>query len=128
MLVELLRVFTCTTFKLYIYYGERCNDDRNMQLMAWAGSQPDHTTSSVVLIVHICLNTKLKWCRNKRVMFIMVFFRVSRREHGDPQIEELNIGEAAEPDGRGTGNLTKANVNFCCYMHSEHEGTRCYQP
>ncbi|XP_038152176.1 cartilage acidic protein 1 isoform X2 [Cyprinodon tularosa] len=30
-------------------------------------------------------------------------FRVSRREHGDPQIEELNIGEAAEPDGRGTG-------------------------
>ncbi|KAG1933823.1 cartilage acidic protein [Pimephales promelas] len=30
-------------------------------------------------------------------------FRVSRREHGDPQIEELNIGEAAEPEGRGTG-------------------------
>lgn len=31
------------------------------------------------------------------------FDRVSRREHGDPQIEELNIGEAAEPEGRGTG-------------------------
>uniref|UniRef100_A0A667XYD1 Cartilage acidic protein 1 n=1 Tax=Myripristis murdjan TaxID=586833 RepID=A0A667XYD1_9TELE len=30
-------------------------------------------------------------------------FRVTRREHGDPQIEELNIGEAAEPEGRGTG-------------------------
>uniref|UniRef100_A0A3B3S650 Cartilage acidic protein 1 n=1 Tax=Paramormyrops kingsleyae TaxID=1676925 RepID=A0A3B3S650_9TELE len=30
-------------------------------------------------------------------------FRVSRREHGDPQIEELNVGEATEPDGRGTG-------------------------
>uniref|UniRef100_A0A8C1TZR4 Cartilage acidic protein 1b n=1 Tax=Cyprinus carpio TaxID=7962 RepID=A0A8C1TZR4_CYPCA len=30
-------------------------------------------------------------------------FRFSRREHGDPQIEELNIGEAAEPEGRGTG-------------------------
>ncbi|XP_077586241.1 cartilage acidic protein 1 isoform X1 [Stigmatopora nigra] len=30
-------------------------------------------------------------------------FRVSRREHGDPQIEELNIGEASEPEGRGTG-------------------------
>ncbi|XP_052006368.1 cartilage acidic protein 1-like isoform X2 [Xyrauchen texanus] len=30
-------------------------------------------------------------------------FRISRREHGDPQIEELNIGEAAEPEGRGTG-------------------------
>lgn len=28
---------------------------------------------------------------------------MSRREHGDPQIEELNIGEAAEPEGRGTG-------------------------
>uniref|UniRef100_A0A6Q2ZFT2 ASPIC/UnbV domain-containing protein n=1 Tax=Esox lucius TaxID=8010 RepID=A0A6Q2ZFT2_ESOLU len=30
-------------------------------------------------------------------------FRVTRREHGDPQIEELNVGEAAEPEGRGTG-------------------------
>uniref|UniRef100_A0A4W4E3N3 EGF-like calcium-binding domain-containing protein n=2 Tax=Electrophorus electricus TaxID=8005 RepID=A0A4W4E3N3_ELEEL len=30
-------------------------------------------------------------------------FRVSRREHGDPQIEEMNIGEASEPEGRGTG-------------------------
>ncbi|KAG9341073.1 hypothetical protein JZ751_019827, partial [Albula glossodonta] len=30
-------------------------------------------------------------------------FRVSRRDHADPLIEELNIGEAAEPDGRGTG-------------------------
>ncbi|CAL8256367.1 unnamed protein product [Lota lota] len=30
-------------------------------------------------------------------------FRVSRREHGDPQIEELNVGDAAEPEGRGTG-------------------------
>uniref|UniRef100_A0AAY3ZVC4 EGF-like calcium-binding domain-containing protein n=1 Tax=Denticeps clupeoides TaxID=299321 RepID=A0AAY3ZVC4_9TELE len=30
-------------------------------------------------------------------------FRVSRREHGDPHIEELSIGEAAEPEGRGTG-------------------------
>lgn len=32
-----------------------------------------------------------------------VIDRVSRREHGDPQIEELNVGEASEPDGRGTG-------------------------
>ncbi|XP_028982766.1 cartilage acidic protein 1 isoform X1 [Betta splendens] len=30
-------------------------------------------------------------------------FRVSRREHGDPQIEEVNVGEASEPEGRGTG-------------------------
>ncbi|XP_061083584.1 cartilage acidic protein 1 [Conger conger] len=30
-------------------------------------------------------------------------FRVSRREHADPLIDELNVGEAAEPDGRGTG-------------------------
>lgn len=28
---------------------------------------------------------------------------MSRREHGDPQIEELNVGEASEPEGRGTG-------------------------
>ncbi|XP_041123889.1 cartilage acidic protein 1-like isoform X2 [Polyodon spathula] len=30
-------------------------------------------------------------------------FRVSRRDHADPLIEELNVGEAAEADGRGTG-------------------------
>ncbi|KAG5831670.1 hypothetical protein ANANG_G00306200 [Anguilla anguilla] len=30
-------------------------------------------------------------------------FRVARRDHADPLIEELNVGEAAEPDGRGTG-------------------------
>uniref|UniRef100_A0A6Q2Y032 ASPIC/UnbV domain-containing protein n=1 Tax=Esox lucius TaxID=8010 RepID=A0A6Q2Y032_ESOLU len=30
-------------------------------------------------------------------------FRVTRRTGDDPQIEELNVGEAAEPQGRGTG-------------------------
>ncbi|KAJ3610579.1 hypothetical protein NHX12_022671, partial [Muraenolepis orangiensis] len=30
-------------------------------------------------------------------------FRVTRREHADPQIEEVNVGDAAEPEGRGTG-------------------------
>ncbi|KAK7930190.1 hypothetical protein WMY93_006585 [Mugilogobius chulae] len=30
-------------------------------------------------------------------------FRVSRKINADPVIEELNIGEAAEPQGRGTG-------------------------
>nr|XP_033798448.1 cartilage acidic protein 1 isoform X2 [Geotrypetes seraphini] len=30
-------------------------------------------------------------------------FRVSRREHADPLIEELNPGDASEPEGRGTG-------------------------
>ncbi|XP_006000254.1 cartilage acidic protein 1 isoform X2 [Latimeria chalumnae] len=30
-------------------------------------------------------------------------FRVYRRENADPLIEELNIGDAAEPEGRGTG-------------------------
>ncbi|XP_029465995.1 cartilage acidic protein 1 isoform X2 [Rhinatrema bivittatum] len=30
-------------------------------------------------------------------------FRVSRREHADPFIEELNPGDASEPEGRGTG-------------------------
>ncbi|KAL4641056.1 cartilage acidic protein 1 [Arapaima gigas] len=30
-------------------------------------------------------------------------FRVSRRDHADPHIEDLNVGEAAEPEGRGTG-------------------------
>uniref|UniRef100_A0A4W5PRP8 Cartilage acidic protein 1a n=1 Tax=Hucho hucho TaxID=62062 RepID=A0A4W5PRP8_9TELE len=29
--------------------------------------------------------------------------RVARRAGADPQIEELNVGEAAEPQGRGTG-------------------------
>ncbi|XP_061686515.1 cartilage acidic protein 1a isoform X2 [Syngnathoides biaculeatus] len=30
-------------------------------------------------------------------------FRVSRRPNADPFIEELNVGDAAEPQGRGTG-------------------------
>lgn len=29
--------------------------------------------------------------------------RVSRRANADPVIEELNVGDAAEPQGRGTG-------------------------
>lgn len=33
---------------------------------------------------------------------------MSRREHGDPQIEELNVGEASEPEGRGTGECGRA--------------------
>ncbi|KAJ8001545.1 hypothetical protein DPEC_G00170600 [Dallia pectoralis] len=31
-------------------------------------------------------------------------FRVARRAGADPKIEELIVGEAAEPEGRGTGN------------------------
>lgn len=53
-------------------------------------------------------------CRNVKVMLCLC--RVSRREHADPQIEELNIGEAAEPGGRGTGNLIKTIKNF--YLHN----------
>ncbi|XP_051239964.1 cartilage acidic protein 1a isoform X2 [Dicentrarchus labrax] len=30
-------------------------------------------------------------------------FRVSRRANADPLIQELNVGDAAEPEGRGTG-------------------------
>uniref|UniRef100_A0A8C8R666 Cartilage acidic protein 1 n=1 Tax=Pelusios castaneus TaxID=367368 RepID=A0A8C8R666_9SAUR len=30
-------------------------------------------------------------------------FRIIRREHSDPSIEELNPGDALEPEGRGTG-------------------------
>uniref|UniRef100_A0A8D0H874 Cartilage acidic protein 1 n=1 Tax=Sphenodon punctatus TaxID=8508 RepID=A0A8D0H874_SPHPU len=30
-------------------------------------------------------------------------FRIARREHADPAIEELNPGDALEPEGRGTG-------------------------
>ncbi|TKC49153.1 hypothetical protein EI555_021627 [Monodon monoceros] len=32
-------------------------------------------------------------------------FRTIRREHGDPLIEELNPGDALEPEGRGTGGV-----------------------
>lgn len=41
--------------------------------------------------------------RQSELVINLYHGRVSRREHGDPQIEELNIGEAAEPEGRGTG-------------------------
>ncbi|XP_036742389.2 cartilage acidic protein 1 isoform X2 [Manis pentadactyla] len=32
-------------------------------------------------------------------------FRVIRRDHGDPLLEELNPGDALEPEGRGTGGV-----------------------
>lgn len=44
---------------------------------------------------------------------------MSRREHGDPQIEELNVGEASEPEGRGTGE--------CFHLSPQHQVTSiCY--
>lgn len=49
---------------------------------------------------------------------------MSRREHGDPQIEEMNVGEASEPEGRGTGEcgraasyLTNRDVNCLLFQH-----------
>lgn len=33
----------------------------------------------------------------------MFVCRVSRRSNADPLIEELNVGDAVEPQGRGTG-------------------------
>lgn len=33
----------------------------------------------------------------------MSVHRVSRRANADPLIQELNVGDAAEPQGRGTG-------------------------
>lgn len=38
------------------------------------------------------------------------FYSVIRREHGDPLIEELNPGDALEPEGRGTGKTMKATA------------------
>lgn len=37
---------------------------------------------------------------------ILSDLRVSRRANADPLIEELNVGDAAEPQGRGTGRLS----------------------
>lgn len=34
---------------------------------------------------------------------VCLLYSVIRREHGDPLIEELNPGDALEPEGRGTG-------------------------
>lgn len=38
-------------------------------------------------------------------------YSVIRREHGDPLIEELNPGDALEPEGRGTGKTPAG----CCF-------------
>uniref|UniRef100_A0A673I3J6 Cartilage acidic protein 1-like n=1 Tax=Sinocyclocheilus rhinocerous TaxID=307959 RepID=A0A673I3J6_9TELE len=55
-------------------------------------------------------------------------FRFSRREHGDPQIEELNVGEAAEPEGRGTGMKDLAGVmvftKYLAHIRMISEGSR----
>lgn len=50
-----------------------------------------------------------------------LFPRVSRRADADPLIEELHVGDAAEPQGRGTGHIVlsfilkmlKPQVNIC---------------
>lgn len=39
-------------------------------------------------------------------MAYLISYSVIRREHGDPLIEELNPGDALEPEGRGTGEGT----------------------
>lgn len=39
---------------------------------------------------------------------VCLFYSVIRREHGDPLIEELNPGDALEPEGRGTGKATSS--------------------
>lgn len=38
--------------------------------------------------------------------------RIVRREHSDPVIEELNPGDAMEPEGRGTGE--SLTLHPCC--------------
>lgn len=49
---------------------------------------------------------------------LIVFFiepRVSRRANADPLIEELNVGDAAEPQGRGTGRPS-FNCSFVAFL------------
>lgn len=41
--------------------------------------------------------------------------RVSRRTGADPSIEELNVGDAAEPHGRGTGQ--NRGLILAVYIH-----------
>lgn len=50
---------------------------------------------------------------------------MSRREHGDPQIEELNVGEASEPDGRGTGECGR--TDSCLYLLLQNFTIRWHQ-
>lgn len=53
--------------------------------------------------------------------------RVIRREHGDPLIEELNPGDALEPEGRGTGEGTwglQPPLLCLCPAPAQDEGKR----
>lgn len=53
--------------------------------------------------------------------------RVIRREHGDPLIEELNPGDALEPEGRGTGEGTwglQPSLLCLCSAPAQDEGKR----
>lgn len=52
--------------------------------------------------------------------------RLIRREHSDPIVEELNPGDALEPEGRGTGGCCRAGLAHaeggaaspgCCHHH-----------
>ena len=53
--------------------------------------------------VCVCTRACAFFCMRVRMRACVRCCRVSRRDHGDPQIEELNVGDAAEPEGRGTG-------------------------
>ncbi|TKS85610.1 Cartilage acidic protein 1 ASPIC [Collichthys lucidus] len=53
--------------------------------------------------LYMQLNNRKHKFKDAEVLMNVSMSWVSRREHGDPQIEELNVGEASEPDGRGTG-------------------------
>lgn len=60
---------------------------------------------------------------------VCLFYSVIRREHGDPLIEELNPGDALEPEGRGTGKATQLSTTHTLGQgEARSQAARVYLP
>lgn len=60
---------------------------------------------------------------------VCLFYSVIRREHGDPLIEELNPGDALEPEGRGTGKATQiSTIHTLGQRGARSQAARVYLP
>lgn len=62
---------------------------------------PTEFSGNTIVSVHAYWMITYQGC-----LHILSDLRVSRRANADPLIEELNVGDAAEPQGRGTGQLS----------------------
>lgn len=67
------------------------------------GKATSITTRAVTSLQGCSRGTGSCWGPQGLALMLSVLRRLVRREHSDPIVEELNPGDALEPEGRGTG-------------------------